>query len=80
MLAQFVSHHRGTTRCSRYELDFAETVRRHAGKPQAAEYGPDRMRGWWREADPLPGVPEEVIGAHVSLDDAVVRVLRSGGW
>ncbi len=46
----------------------------------SANYGADQMRRWWREADPLPGVPEETIDAPVSLDDAAVRVLRCCGW
>lgn len=80
MLAQLVADHSGVTRCYRFDLDFAETVRRHSTKPQASEYGADTMRGWWRDADRLPGVDEHLIGPAVSLADATDQVLDACGW
>ena len=80
MLSQLIADHRGTSRCYRFELDFDETVRRHAGKPQAAEYGADTMRDWWRDADPLPGLCERVIAADMSLAGATAQILRECAW
>ena len=80
MLSHLIADHRGTSRCYRFELDFDETVRRHAGKPQAAEYGADTMRDWWRDTDPLPGVSECVIAADLSLAGATARILRDCAW
>lgn len=80
MVTRLLADHRGLSRCYRYQLDFDETVRRHAGKPQAAEYGPDTLRGWWQDADLLPGVTEHVITAADSLDGATARILRDCGW
>ncbi len=75
MLTRLVADHSGITHCYRFDLDFDETVRRHAGKPQAAEYGADTMRGWWRSDDALPGVGEQIIGPDASLADTTARVL-----
>lgn len=80
MLAELVADHRGVTQSYRYELSFAEAARRHTSKPQAVEYGPERMREWWLDTDPLPGVAESPIGPEVSLCDATALVLHDCGW
>lgn len=80
MLDQLIADHRGLTRCYRYQLDFADTAHRHASKPQAHEYGPDRMREWWLDSDPLPDHPETLIGVEVSLGDATKLVLGHCAW
>lgn len=80
MLTQLLTDHRGVTRCYRYELSFDETTRRHATKPQAAEYGPDTMRDWWLDTDPLPGTTERILDATLSLDDTTRQVLHDCGW
>lgn len=80
MLARLVADHRGITCCYRYDLTFDETARRHASKPQAAEYGPEMMRDWWLAADPVPGIAEHLFGPEVSIDEATARVLRDCGW
>jgi chloramphenicol 3-O-phosphotransferase len=65
---------------ARFALDRGLHVRRHAGKPQAAESGADTMRGWWRSDDALPGVGEQIIGADASLADTTARVLSDCRW
>lgn len=80
MLTRLLADHRGISRCYRYALEFDGTVRRHAGKPQAAEYGADRMTGWFRRDDPLPGVDEQGITTAESLAAATARVLHDCGW
>lgn len=71
MLAGLVRDHAGQSACFYYDLSFDETVRRHATKPQATEYGPDMMQGWYRERDLIPALNETILGPEVSLDDAV---------
>ncbi|MGW6686290.1 AAA family ATPase [Streptomyces sp. NPDC054961] len=71
--------HRGRTHFYYLDVPFAETVRRHVGKPQAAEYGEERMREWYRPLDLLSGDWESVIGADASLEDTVVRVMKETG-
>lgn len=75
MLTKLVHDHRGPSACFYYDLDFEETVRRHASKPQATEYGAEMMQGWYRERDLIPGLNETIFGPEVSLDDAVSMMM-----
>lgn len=79
MLTGLVRDHTGPTACFYYELSFEETVRRHATKPQAAEYGADTMRGWYRERDLIPALNETILGPEVSLDHAVSLMMDTVG-
>ena len=54
-------------------------MRRHAIKPQAAEYGRAEMTGSYREHDLLGADTEHVISAASSLDDTVERIMRETG-
>jgi predicted kinase len=65
-----------------YYLDvpFDETLRRHANRPQAAEFGEADMRSWYRERDLLPGGIEQVIPAASSLEDTVGLVMHDAGF
>jgi len=54
-----------------FDLSFEETVRRHATRPQSSEFGPDRMREWYRPTDLLPFVQEHVFEESSSLRDVV---------
>jgi hypothetical protein len=80
MLRQLIKDHRGITRCYRYQIPFDETLDRHQTKPNAASFGEEEMRCWWRDSDPLHGVTEEIIGPESSLAVSVERVLRDCGW
>jgi hypothetical protein len=64
-----------------YYLDvpFEETLRRHAGRPQAAEFGEVDMRSWYRERDLMPGGIEQIIPAASSLEDTVRLVMGDAG-
>lgn len=80
VLRGLIADHRGTTRCYRYDLTFEETLRRHATKVWAAEFGEAEMSSWWRDADPLVGVDEMLIGPTSSLEQSTRRILRDCGW
>jgi hypothetical protein len=75
MLTSLISDH--ASRAFAYFLDvpFDETLRRHATKPQAAEYGEGEMRTWYRGLDLLPGGTEQVIPADSALDTTVTRLM-----
>jgi predicted kinase len=79
MLQRLADSHAGPSH--RYYLDvpFEETLRRHAGKPQAAEYGRAEMSEWYRDKDLLPGGVEAIIPGDSSLEATVRRILRDTG-
>lgn len=71
--------HRGPTHFYYFDVPFEETLRRHAGKPQAGEYGEPELREWYRPLDLLPGDWESVVPASDSLEDTVARVMEETG-
>lgn len=77
MLQQLADDHRGRTRFFYLDVPFAETLRRHATKPQANEFGERQLREWYRPRDLLPGGIEEVIDVDSTLPDSVARVLAA---
>jgi predicted kinase len=79
MLRALLADHRGPAVCAYLDVPFEETVRRHATRPQAADFTPDEMRAWWLPDDRL-GVPGElVLGAENSAADVTRRLLRELG-
>ncbi len=79
MLTALRTDHQGLTCCYYLHVPFDETLRRHAGKPQAAEYGSAEMRGWYRHLDLLPSGAEQVIPAELSLHETVHRIMTDAG-
>lgn len=62
-----------------YDLSFEETLRRHATKPNRNDFGESEMRRWWQERDLIGFLPETLLPAKVSLEEAAARVLRDMG-
>ena len=64
-----------------YDLPFDETLRRHMTKPNRDDFGEADMRRWWVERDYLKTIPvggvvnERILGAELSLDDAVELIM-----
>jgi len=79
MLTALGADHRGRSCFYYLDVSFEETVRRHAGKVQASDYGRTEMSGWYRERDLLPEVTEEVFTEDMSLDAMVGRVMAGAG-
>jgi predicted kinase len=79
MLARLMTDHRGATYAYYLHVPFAETLARHASKPQTDEYGEAEMRVWYREMDLLPGRVETVIGHDSSLPQSIDRILLDSG-
>lgn len=79
MLAELISGHPGPAFAYYLDIPFKETLRRHASKPQSAEYGEAEMRGWYRERDLLPGGIEQVITAESSLADTIATIMADTG-
>lgn len=66
------------SRIHAYYLDvsFEETLRRHATRPQSAEFGEDALYRWYRAENPIGLIPETIIPANSTLDETVTRILR----
>jgi hypothetical protein len=71
--------HRGASFCYYFDVPFAETLRRHATKPQAAEYGSTEMSAWYRPLDLLPRGIEQIIPAQMPLDNTVTKIMADAG-
>jgi len=57
-----------------FDIDFDETLRRHATKATAAEYGETEMRAWWNDHDYLHTQNECLLPADASADAIVGRI------
>ncbi|MGW6332171.1 AAA family ATPase [Nocardia rhamnosiphila] len=59
-----------------FDLSFAETLTRHAGRPQAATIPPEQMATWYHGWQPLPFVGEVRIDGSWTLDAVTELVYR----
>lgn len=80
MLLDLTRGHRGTTLAYFWDLPFDETLRRHATKSNANEFGENEMRAWWYGTALVDGLDEVRIGAHESLAATLERVRADCGW
>ena len=58
------------------DVSFEETVRRHAIKPNAHEFGESEMRQWWKDQDVLNVPGEQRIGEQLSQAEIVDLIHR----
>ena len=79
MLQELKDSHTGPSHLYYFDVPFEETLRRHARKPQAHEYGRAEMSTWYRDNDLLPGGIEDIIPEDSTLDDTVQRILDDTG-
>jgi hypothetical protein len=79
MLTALIADHAGRSRAYYLDVPLAETLRRHATKPEADAYGEREMRDWYRDRDLLPGGVEQVIDASSSLDQTVRLIMADAG-
>ncbi len=79
MLDALYRDHQGISRFYYLDVPLAETLRRHATRPQATEFGEADIRSWYRERDLLPSGIEQVIPAASSLAQSIRLVLHEAG-
>jgi hypothetical protein len=79
MLAGLHRDHAGLSRFYYLDVGWPETLRRHATRPQAAEFGPSQMREWYRPRDLLTAVPEQVISETSTLEQTAARIAAETG-
>ena len=71
MLHRLLDDFQGEKLIYYFDVSFEETVRRHATKPNAHEFGESEMHQWWKDQDVL-GVPgEQRIGEQLAQAEIV---------
>jgi predicted kinase len=75
MLAGLKRDHAGRSCFYYLDVTMAETLRRHALRPQASKFGPDAMRDWYRPRDLLASVQEHVVPETSTLQQTVDLIL-----
>ena len=76
MLHSLINNFQGDKLVYYFDVSFEETVRRHATKPNAHEFGEAEMRQWWKDQDVL-GVPgERRIGEQLAQAEIVDTIRR----
>lgn len=73
------SGHTGPAHFFYLDVSFAETVRRHATRPQAEEFTAEQMRDWYAELDVLDGVNEAVIAENSSEEATLNLIAQASG-
>ncbi|GAA4617370.1 kinase [Actinoallomurus liliacearum] len=58
------------------DVSWEETLRRHAGRPQRAEFGAEQMRDWYQPLGLLPDRCETVIAETSTLEATVQLIMR----
>jgi predicted kinase len=76
MLAGLQRAHLGLSCFYYLDVTMDETLRRHALRPQASEFGPDDMRSWYRPRDLLASVQEHVIPETSTIEQTVALILE----
>jgi adenylate kinase family enzyme len=60
-----------------FDIPFEETLRRHATKPNANEFGEKEMREWYKEKDITGFDREIIIPANLSQDKVVNMIIQT---
>ena len=75
-LAGLNRDHLGSSHFYYLDVSLDETLRRHATRPQATEFGPEEMRGWYCQRDLLSSIHERVIPETSTLGQTVKLILE----
>jgi hypothetical protein len=76
-LRTLIDEHSGPSLVYYFDIPYEETVRRHATRPLATEFGADQLRDWYRHRDLLGTPGEHVIHESSSQEEIVDLVLRT---
>lgn len=77
MLHRLLDDFQGEKLIYYFDVSFEETVRRHATKPNAHEFGELEMRRWWKEKDYLDFENEFLIRNDTSQEDLINMILKT---
>jgi predicted kinase len=76
MLAGLNADHLGRSYFYYLDVSMDETLRRHTTRPQAAEFGPDDMRSWYRPRDLLSSIRERIVPETSTLQQTTTLILE----
>lgn len=62
-----------------FDMSFEETLRRHATKPNAHEFGEQEMKGWFKNHDVTGYEGEIIIPETFSQEDTLRMIIRTAG-
>ena len=79
MLDRLRTDHVGPTYVFYLDVSFEETVRRHATRPQSADYTPEQMYTWYSPGDQLGGPGEHTVPETSSEAETLAFVVRTTG-
>ncbi|ORT46689.1 kinase [Frankia sp. KB5] len=79
MIDSLLRAHRGRSFVFYLDVCFEETLRRHATRPQAAEFSGEDMRGWYLTRDLLGVDGEQVVPEHFTLQRTVAFIGAATG-
>ena len=79
MLAGLAREHAGQSHFYYLDVSMEETLRRHATRPQASEFGPEDIRSWYRSRDLLSSLAERVIPETSTLQQTTALILAETG-
>ncbi len=71
MLHRLLNDFQGEKLIYYFDVSFKETMRRHATKPNAHEFGKAEMRQWWKDQDVLGVSGERRIGEQLAQAEIV---------
>jgi predicted kinase len=74
MITSICAAHRGRTAVFYLDVSLEETLRRHATRPQAAQFSADDMRGWYRPRDVLGIDGEHIVAETSPLEDTITLI------
>lgn len=75
MLQRLLADFNGTKYIYYFDLPIEETLRRHANKPNAAEFGETEMRKWWKDKDFLGVSQEKTIKQEMSQTEVIQMIM-----
>lgn len=76
MLHELVADHKGPVHVYYFDISLEETLRRHATKPNAHEFGEKELREWYLPKDYLDVADERIIPEDSSFEDSIARILK----
>lgn len=62
-----------------FDIPYEETVKRHASRPKADEFGEDKLRQWYKDDDRTHYPDEVIIDSKSSLEATVRLIIAQAG-